>query len=157
MSAVHTSRGSVQDRRGTDEPLKSEGANMLCFTLMRRTAIFVATAIVLGAASPAAVVADSQDVKKSGHAPADEQSAIQEGKELQGSRRWVEAIEFYEKTLKTWPESEKLRQGLRESKVHFSIERRYSDKSFIESMLPLSRPEARASRRGRCRTARHRA
>ena len=69
-------------------------------------------------------------------------SAIQEGLELRNSRRWIEAIELYEKSLKSWPENEQLKQGLRQSKIHFSIERRYADKSFVNSMLPMSRPEA---------------
>ena len=69
-------------------------------------------------------------------------SVIQEGLDLRNSRRWVEAIELYEKSLKSWPDNEQLKQGLRQSKIHFSIERRYSDKSFVNSMLPMSRQEA---------------
>ena len=142
MSAVHTSRGSVFDRRGTDEPLKSEGANMLCLTLAKRTLILLAAGMVLGLVNAPKLVADDNEAKTRVIALDDEQSAIQEGSDLRGSRRWVEAIDFYEKSLKSWPENDKLKQGLRESKVHFSIERRYSDKSFLDAMLPLSRPEA---------------
>ncbi|WP_397569561.1 S41 family peptidase [Schlesneria sp. T3-172] len=69
-------------------------------------------------------------------------SAVEEGLELRSSRRWAEAIEFYEKSLKSWPNSEQLKQGLRQSKVHFSVERRYADKSFVNNMLPMSRVEA---------------
>jgi carboxyl-terminal processing protease len=69
-------------------------------------------------------------------------TAVQEGIELRNARRWAEAIEFYEKSLKTWGDNEPLKQGLRQAKVHFSIERRYSDKSFTGTMLPMSRPEA---------------
>lgn len=74
----------------------------------------------------------------------DEQRAVREGNELRASRRWGEAIEFYDKSLKDWPESESLKQGLRQSKIQFSIDRRYADKSFLDTMLPLSRPEAMA-------------
>ena len=56
-------------------------------------------------------------------------------------RRWAESIDLYEKSVKKWPDNDSLKQGLRQSKIHFSIERRYSDRSFLE-MLPLSRPEA---------------
>ena len=69
-------------------------------------------------------------------------TVIQEGLDLRNSRRWVEAIELYEKSLKSWPENEQLKQGLRQSKIHFSIERRYADKSFVNTMLPMSRGEA---------------
>ena len=58
------------------------------------------------------------------------------------TRRWAEAIDLYEKSLKTWPDSEPLKQGLRQSKIQFSIDRRYSDKSFLDKMLPLSRAES---------------
>ena len=68
--------------------------------------------------------------------------AVQEGLDLRNSRRWIEAIELYEKSLKSWPENEQLKQGLRQSKIHFSIERRYADKSFVNTMLPMSRGEA---------------
>lgn len=69
-------------------------------------------------------------------------AAVEEGLELRSTRRWAEAIEFYEKSLKSWPNSEQLKQGLRQSKVHFSVERRYSDKSFVTTMLPMSRAES---------------
>ncbi len=142
MSAVHTSRGSVQDRRGTDEPFKPERANMLCFKLVKRSLIVWATGLMLGFANAPYVVADVRVEKTRASAVDDEQSAIQEGIELRNTRRWAEAIEFYEKSLKSWPESNDLKQGLRQSKVHFSIERRYADKSFLNGMLPLSRTEA---------------
>ena len=74
--------------------------------------------------------------------PETESQAISEGNRLRTERHWAEAIDFYEKALKKWPENDSLKQGLRQSKIQFSIERRYSDKSFLESMLPLSRPEA---------------
>lgn len=72
----------------------------------------------------------------------DDRQAIQLGVDLERSRRWTEAIEWYEKTLKQFPGNEQLQYGLRRSKVHFSIDRRYTDKSFLESLLPLSRGEA---------------
>ena len=74
--------------------------------------------------------------------PETESQAVTEGNRLRTERHWAEGIDFFEKSLKKWPESEPLKQGLRQSKIHFSIERRYSDRSFQNSMLPLSRPEA---------------
>lgn len=72
----------------------------------------------------------------------DERTAVRRGVEFERDRRWLDAIESYEQSLKAYPESEQLKYGLRRSKVHFSIERRYSDRSFLERMLPLSRTEA---------------
>lgn len=75
-------------------------------------------------------------------APETESEAVSEGNRLRTERRWAESIDLYEKALKKWPENDSLKQGLRQSKIHFSIERRYSDRSFTDTMLPLSRPEA---------------
>jgi carboxyl-terminal processing protease len=64
------------------------------------------------------------------------------GIQLEKSRQWVDAIEFYEKELKQYPESPDLKYGLRRSKYHFAIDRRYSDSSFLRQMLPMSRASA---------------
>jgi carboxyl-terminal processing protease len=74
--------------------------------------------------------------------PQSESEAVNEGNRIRAERHWGESIDFYEKSLKKWPENDSLKQGLRQSKIHFSIERRYSDRSFLGTMLPLSRPEA---------------
>lgn len=72
----------------------------------------------------------------------DERSAIRQGAEFEQSRRWIDAIEFYEKALKSWPDSETLSYALRRSKVHFSIDRRYGDASFLDKLLPQSRSDS---------------
>lgn len=74
--------------------------------------------------------------------PESESQSVTEGNRLRTEHRWAEAIDFYEQALKKWPDNESLKQGMRQSKIHFSIERRYSDRSFLNTMLPLSRPEA---------------
>ena len=68
--------------------------------------------------------------------------AARTGEELERSRSWLEAIEHYEDALKKWPQSKELQYGLRRSKVHFGIERRYDDRSFESSLLPKSQREA---------------
>lgn len=74
--------------------------------------------------------------------PSEEQTAVRRGIDIERERRWLDAIEFYEKSLEAWPHSEQLKYGLRRSKVHFSIERRYSDKSFLEQLLTQPRQQA---------------
>lgn len=71
-----------------------------------------------------------------------ESDAISAGNRLRTDHRWAESIDHYEKALKKWPDNESLKQGLRQSKIHFSIERRYADRSFLDTMLPQSRSEA---------------
>lgn len=69
-------------------------------------------------------------------------TTVAKGVQLEKSRQWLDAIEFYEKELKQFPESPDLKYGLRRSKYHFAIDRRYSDNSFLRQMLPLSRASA---------------
>ncbi|QDT47154.1 Carboxy-terminal processing protease CtpB precursor [Symmachiella dynata] len=70
------------------------------------------------------------------------QQEISTGRQLEASRQWLDAIEHYEKAAKQWPDNKSLKLGLRRSKFQFSIVRRYSDKSFRESMLRLQEAEA---------------
>lgn len=72
-------------------------------------------------------------------------AAVASGVEFERSKQWLDAIEHYEKSLKKWPESKELQYGLRRSKIHFSIERRYSDGSFDRKLLAKSRSEALAT------------
>lgn len=71
-------------------------------------------------------------------------SAVSTGVELELDRKWLAAIEHYKDALKEWPESDQLRFGLRRSKIHFSIQRRYLDNSFEKEMLALEAREALA-------------
>lgn len=70
------------------------------------------------------------------------QSAVNAGVKMEMNSRWLEAIEHYEAALKRWPDTRNLELGLRRSKVHFSIERRYVDSSFGQDMLRMSQYEA---------------
>ena len=84
-----------------------------------------------------AAAADSPAIRS-----AERGEAMQTGARLERSGRWIEAIEHYEEALKAWPDNEQLRYGLRRSKIHFGIHRRYSDRSFETSLLPMSRAAA---------------
>ena len=110
---------------------------------LKRTLALCALGSLIGWVEPVSLIAESRLTRTRNVSTEDELStAIQEGIELRNARRWVEAIELYEKSLKKWNDNEQLKQGLRQSKVHFSIERRYADKSFVTTMLPMSRSEA---------------
>src|SRR5262245_61698658 len=74
--------------------------------------------------------------------PGEARQSVNSGVELERSRKWLDAIQHYEKAVKSWPESKELEYGLRRSKIHFAIERRYADASFKKSLLGLSRPES---------------
>ncbi|MBX3436437.1 MAG: S41 family peptidase [Planctomycetaceae bacterium] len=64
--------------------------------------------------------------------------AIDTGVELERSRQWRDAIDHYKQAVKDWPDNEYLKYGLRRSKFHFSIDRRYADTSFRDELRALS-------------------
>jgi carboxyl-terminal processing protease len=68
--------------------------------------------------------------------------AVNRGVELEQSRKWADAIMHYEKSCRQWPECGELEYGMRRSKVHLSVDRRYSDRSFERNLLVRSRSEA---------------
>ena len=76
--------------------------------------------------------------------PHDENAMVEEGADLERSRRWVDAIVFYEEAAKNFPNNVYLQYGLRRSKIHFSIDRRYTDGSFDSLLLRKSPTEAYA-------------
>lgn len=70
--------------------------------------------------------------------PSDVQAAVSSGTQLEDQRNWKEAIEFYKRALKQWPEQDALSRGLRRSQFQFSIARRYSDDTFVRSLKPMN-------------------
>ncbi|WP_437192333.1 S41 family peptidase [Planctomicrobium sp. SH527] len=76
--------------------------------------------------------------------PSDVQAAVSSGTQLEDQRNWKEAIDFYKRALKQWPEQDALSRGLRRSQFQFSIARRYSDDTFIRSLKPMNMDTALA-------------
>ena len=65
----------------------------------------------------------------------DARRALAEGVRLERSRRWAEAIRHYTDATDAHPDDKALSYGLRRSKVHFAVERRYADRSFDRRLL----------------------
>jgi carboxyl-terminal processing protease len=72
----------------------------------------------------------------------DSRSAMSIGEEMERSGQWLEAVRHYERALERWPEDEDLKYGRRRARVHFRVERRYSDHSFKNSLLGFSQDNA---------------
>lgn len=64
----------------------------------------------------------------------DPETAVMAGSRMEQDRHWNDAIEHYKSALKKWPDNANLTYGLRRSQFQFSIERRYDDLSFRESL-----------------------
>ncbi len=72
----------------------------------------------------------------------DLQTAIVSGVELEKSHNWRNAIRHYKDLQKKYPENEHIARGLRRSQFQYSVERRYSDSTFIQSLKPMSKDAA---------------
>lgn len=72
----------------------------------------------------------------------DSRSALSIGEEMERSGHWLDAIRHYDRALERWPGDEDLKYGRRRARVHFRVERRYSDQSYTQSLLGLSRDQA---------------
>jgi len=83
-------------------------------------------------------------------APADAFSAggvrgvLEQGQHLENARRWAEALSLYEESLRDFPDSEPLRQRQDVARLHYCLERRYADQSFLQSVETLNGPQALA-------------
>lgn len=67
---------------------------------------------------------------------------LQIGEAFEQTRQWTNAIRLYEAALESYPEDGSLKYGLRRTRVHFGIDRRYADRSFEEQMLLTGRAES---------------
>lgn len=59
---------------------------------------------------------------------------LSHGKKLETERRWQEAIQFYEKAVRKDPRFKECQDRLQISRVHFDVTRRYSDRSFMQTV-----------------------
>jgi len=72
---------------------------------------------------------------KSATAHADDaQSMIQDGLALETDRRWGDALNLYQKGLREYPNNARLKQRRAIARIHFDLDRRYSDTSFIRTI-----------------------
>lgn len=69
-------------------------------------------------------------------------SAMTIGVGLEQEHQWKEAVDHYKAAVEKFPEEQALTYGLRRTKIHFAIERRYSDDSYRTDLLRLSRQDA---------------
>ncbi|TWT36866.1 putative CtpA-like serine protease [Posidoniimonas corsicana] len=98
-------------------------------------------AIVLAGVAASGVAAQAPPV-----VPADSSTSvatlISQGMELETQKRWGDALSFYEDALRDHPSDPKLRQRFLTARMHFSLERRYTDDSFVDAVHTLSSQQA---------------
>ena len=59
---------------------------------------------------------------------------LSEGLQLEGEAKWGEALSLYQRALRETPNAPKLRQRRTIARLHFDLERRYNDRSFLSSV-----------------------
>ncbi len=66
---------------------------------------------------------------------------LQRGQELEGQRRWGEALAHYEQGLRQYPETNSLEKRFEMARLHYDLGRRYADRSFSErvSHMPVEK------------------
>jgi carboxyl-terminal processing protease len=69
-------------------------------------------------------------------------SVIAEGARLESLHRWGEALTHYEEALRNHPESDVLQKREDLAKIHFSLDRRYADHRFLQSLQSLTPQQA---------------
>lgn len=105
-------------------------------------ALFPASAFAQ-AAPVAPAAAASESVAIPGEAlPARADASLEEGLELESLRRWADAVAHYEKALREHPGDKQLERRFKIVRLHTSLERRYADASFIETLRKLDGREA---------------
>ncbi|MEM8668546.1 MAG: S41 family peptidase [Planctomycetota bacterium] len=64
--------------------------------------------------------------------------ALTKGMELERARMWSDAVRHYEKQTKEYPENTVLYQRLVISRLHYDVNRRYQDDSYVASLDSMS-------------------
>lgn len=103
-----------------------------------RSFLFVILSVFL--LQPAIFAKDVSGIDLSRYASAED--ARHAGEMLENNRQWIEAISLYEAALVKWENDESLTYALRRTRIHFGVDRRYSDRSFENQLLNKGRAEA---------------
>lgn len=69
-------------------------------------------------------------------------TVLDKGRRLEATNRWGEALSHYEEALREYRDNETLAERHDLAKLHYSVERRYHDHSFLESITALDRSQA---------------
>ncbi len=67
---------------------------------------------------------------------------LAKGLELETNNRWGDALSHYEEALREHRDNEALQERHELAKLHYSLERRYHDRSFLQSISALNRRQA---------------
>jgi carboxyl-terminal processing protease len=104
-------------------------------------AIFVASAAAQQAVQPLPPATEQVSIAAEA-LPAEVSSLLQKGGSLESKGRWAEALSFYDEALHEHPEDPALTGRFDVARLHYSLEQRYDDRSFRDSLASLKGREA---------------
>jgi carboxyl-terminal processing protease len=67
---------------------------------------------------------------------------LRRGRDLESQRRWGEALTYYEDAIRLHPGNSSLQRQFDLSRLHYDLQRRYADRSFLGGMVSLPLEEA---------------
>lgn len=103
----------------------------------------LATLVVGLAVSFGSCLAQGEDVAISGEAmPQATAQLLEEGRKLEGQHRWGDALAFYEEAVREHPGDRDLKERFQIAKLHYGVEHRYVDHSFLDAVTTLEKAEA---------------
>ena len=76
--------------------------------------------------------------------PAAINALLEKGRSLELTGRWADALSCYEEALREYPQERALQARFDVARLHYSLEQRYDDRSFRESLRTLRPPQALA-------------
>jgi carboxyl-terminal processing protease len=68
--------------------------------------------------------------------------AVVDGENLERQSLWADAIIHYEESLRSFPNRREIDDRITRAKIHFDIERRYGDSSFLSSIKTINEAKA---------------
>ena len=94
-------------------------------------------------AAPVALPPATEQVSIAAEAlPTEVSSLLQKGGSLESTGHWAEALSFYDEALHEHPEDAALTGRFDVARLHYSLEQRYDDRSFRDSLASLKGHEA---------------
>jgi len=110
------------------------------FAVHRASRLLLAAALLLSATSlDAQSILDQQvSAVESDTLSTAVHQALEEGRTLETSGRWAEALSHYDEAIRKHPQDRNLQARFDEARLHCSFEQRYGDRSFLESVKTLS-------------------
>lgn len=101
------------------------------------TARWIAMMLTLLGATFVGLISSSHAVAETATTVAsagDAQDVIQEGLRFEKERRWGDALSLYQKGLREYPGNARMKQRRAIARIHFDMDRRYSDTSFVRTI-----------------------